>query len=104
MNDLVRICCEQPARIFNIFPVKGILQEGADADLVLVDLDRVGRVDLGRLQTKAKACAKIYENREVVDGIRLTLVRGQPVYQEGTIIGTPGWGKWLRSQRKKEET
>ena len=40
MQKLVEVMCENPAKLFRIFPKKGTLQVGADADVVLVDLKR----------------------------------------------------------------
>ena len=39
LNDVVRTCCENPARIFGIYPEKGILEEGSDADIIIVNPD-----------------------------------------------------------------
>lgn len=40
MQKLVEVMCENPAKLFRIFPKKGTLQVGADADVVLVDLNK----------------------------------------------------------------
>lgn len=95
LRDLVRLTAENPARLFGLWPRKGALARGADADLVLVDM-RIERVhDHRRLYTKAREVALMY------DGVRFhgvpvtTLVRGQFVMQGGEVTGRPGWGRWL---------
>jgi dihydropyrimidinase/allantoinase len=95
IEDIVRTCCKNPAKVFGLFPRKGTIQPGSDADLVLVDLERTSRVDTSKLKTKAKACAKIYEDWQIGNGIILTMVRGKVVMKNGEITGTPGWGEWL---------
>jgi dihydroorotase-like cyclic amidohydrolase len=96
IEDIVRTCCEQPARIFDLYPRKGAIALGSDADLVLIDLDHISSVHIDQLKTKAKACARLYESREIGGKILLTMVRGRPVMKNGNILGTPGWGHWIR--------
>jgi allantoinase len=96
MEDIVRTCCQKPAYVFGLFPRKGVVQPGSDADLVLVDMERVARVDISKLRTKAKECGRLYHKAEIVGGILLTMVRGMPVMEDGQIVGKPGWGQWLR--------
>ncbi|ADB52758.1 dihydroorotase [Conexibacter woesei] len=52
LERLVEVACENPAKIFGLFPQKGAIEVGADADLVLVDLDRTVKVDNSQLLTR----------------------------------------------------
>jgi allantoinase len=96
--QLVRLTSENPARLFGLWPRKGTLTVGADADVVLVD-PRVERVhDHRTLYTKARGTALMY------DGVRfrgvpvMAIVRGRTVMRDGQVTGEPGWGRWVRPQ------
>jgi allantoinase len=99
IEDVVRTCSEQPAKIFGLYPRKGVIALGSDADLILIDLDQTSSVHIDQLKTRAKACAKLYENRELGGKIVLTMVRGRPVMKNGDIVGSPGWGNWIRCSK-----
>ena len=49
LERLVQVCCENPARIYGLFPRKGHLETGADADIVLVAIGRRALQDHERL-------------------------------------------------------
>jgi allantoinase len=95
---LVRLTSENPARLFGLWPRKGALAPGADADVVLVDLQTEWVHDHRTLYTKARDVALLY------DGLRLrgrpvaTVVRGRVVMRDGQVVGPPGWGRWVRPQ------
>ncbi len=93
LANLVRCLSENPARILGIFPRKGILLPGSDADLVVVDPQKETTLSNQGLYTKVQwspyACWK-------VKGIPvLTLARGKIVAQEGKVIGEPGYGRFI---------
>ncbi|MEK6710506.1 MAG: amidohydrolase family protein [Nitrospinota bacterium] len=91
LNQLVRVCCEQPARLFHLYPRKGTIQAGADADLVLVDM---GREEVLRDEDIVSKCRWTPFNGWKVKGAPvLTLLRGQVVMEEGRVIGEAGMGK-----------
>ncbi len=96
--DLVRLMSENPARLFGLWPRKGTLAAGADADVVIVDM-RAERVhDHRTLYTKSRGTAVMY------DGIRMqglpvaTFVRGRAVMRDGRVVGEGGWGQWIKPQ------
>jgi dihydropyrimidinase len=82
-----------PARVFNLQPRKGSLDIGADADITLVDLERVREVKAEELGS--------FSDYSLYDGWKLkgwpvrTIVRGTTVMQDGKIVGAAGHGKYL---------
>jgi allantoinase len=95
-RTLVRMVCENPARLFGLWPRKGRLAVGADADLTVVDLRAEWVHDHRRLQSKARATARIYDGMRLRGLPVVTVVRGRIVMRDGAIVGTPGWGQWVR--------
>lgn len=92
---LVRLISENPARLFGLWPRKGTLRPGADADLTLVDL-RARRVhDHRMLYSKARSLGRIYDGMTFVGLPVATIVRGRAVMRHGRVTGLPGWGQWI---------
>ena len=52
LTRMIEVACETPAKIFGLYPKKGAIEVGSDADLVLVDLDKTVRVDNSQLLTR----------------------------------------------------
>ena len=93
---LVRLVCENPARLFGLWPRKGGLSVGADGDLTVVDLAAEYIHDHTRLYTKARDSALCYDGLRMRGRPVLTVVRGQIVMRRGDVLGEPGWGRWVR--------
>ena len=94
LERLVRALSETPARLHGLYPRKGSLRVGADADLVLVDLNQ--KRLLSDDQIVSKAGWTPYAGR-TVQGVPLkTYVRGQLVAEDGRPAATPGTGRWVR--------
>ncbi|WCB91532.1 L-hydantoinase [Baekduia alba] len=90
---LVHALCEAPARRFGLWPRKGSLLPGADADLVVLDPDERWTIDPARLTT---ACGwSPYEGRELHGRVRLVLLRGRQVYADGAVVGAAGGGRFV---------
>ena len=96
ISDYVRWACVNPARAWGLFPNKGIIQAGADADIVLVDAKREWTVDQSQLFSKSKISP--WHGRRVQGGPVLTMVRGHIVMDQGKVVAQPGWGKPARQQ------
>lgn len=91
----VALLCENPAKLIGVWPAKGALLPGSDADLVLVDLDEEFEVTEKDIYTKVGWTA--YEGRRLKGKITLTMLRGQVIATEGKVIGEPGYGRYLGS-------
>ena len=87
LNDLKRLLCENPAKIFNI-PNKGFIMEGMDADLVVVDLDKESVIDPENFKSKAKYSP--FEGFKVKGMPIMTMVRGEIVMDHGNIFKNNG--------------
>lgn len=97
LDAFVRFASTNAARIVGLYPRKGSLLPGADADVVLVDLDAEWTVD-AKAQQFSKNPWSPFEGRKARAKIVRTLVRGDSVYAEGEILAEPGFGKFLSSQ------
>jgi dihydropyrimidinase len=82
------------AKIFNLYPRKGGIQIGSDADLTIVDLDKEQTVTHSMLNSSSDF--SIYENWRLKGWPILTMVRGSVVMRDGEIVGERGFGRYLR--------
>lgn len=93
-DRLAELLCRNPARIFGLYPRKGTLLPGSDADLVLVDLDLAQQVVPARLGSRADF--SLYEGRTLRGWPVLTIKGGQVVAEGGRLVGGAGGGRVLR--------
>jgi dihydropyrimidinase len=92
--DLVRLLCTNPAKIFGLWPQKGDLQPGSDADIVLFD-PRPRRV-LNAEELHSRAGFSPYEGLTVTGKVHTTISRGRVIYRDGAIIGDRGVGRFTK--------
>jgi dihydropyrimidinase/dihydroorotase len=79
LEKLVEICCENPARIFGLYPKKGAISVGSDADMVLVDLHRT--MTVSRDMIYSSAGWSIWEGTELKGWPVLTILRGKVIME-----------------------
>jgi dihydropyrimidinase len=91
--DWVRLCAESPARTFGLWPSKGSLRIGADADVVVWDPTRRQALDASALHMNVDHSP--YEGMTVDGWPSLVLSRGRPVARDGQPLGEPGWGRYV---------
>lgn len=97
LSALVRMMAANPARIFGLYPQKGSLLPGTDADLVVIDLDKEWALSVDDLLYKNKHSA--YVDYLFKGAVERTIVRGVTVYQNGQITAQPGFGQLLRRRQ-----
>jgi len=94
LRQLVRLLSTNPAKIFGLWPRKGDIRPGSDADLVLFD-PRPTRV-LSAAELHSRAGFSPYEGLTVTGRVHSTICRGQVVYRNGANVGDRGFGRFLK--------
>lgn len=89
----VEMFAEHPAQLVGVWPRKGTILPGADADLILVDPNRKHVITQDGLETKCGWTP--YEGRTVTAFVTHTLLRGSLIAQERRIVGRPGQGRYV---------
>ena len=90
LEKLVSLASETPARIFGIYPKKGVIQIGSDADFTIVDMDK--RKVLSSRDSFSKSGWTAFDGVEVKGVPTHTIVRGRIIYEDGEIKQHPGFG------------
>jgi D-hydantoinase len=93
LERLIDATCTKPAQVFGFYPRKGIIREGSDADLVLVDRKKEVTITAEKLHYKVGWTP--YEGTMVKGVPVMTISRGVVVAEDGEIIGKPGHGQFL---------
>jgi len=91
--DLERVAAvtsANAAMAYDIYPKKGSIRPGTDADLVVVDLDETRTIDPDRLQSRADY--SMYTGRSVTGWPTHTILRGQIAFEDGQVRAEPGDG------------
>lgn len=90
---LTRVLCEAPARRFGLWPRKGSLLPGADADVVVLDPEEEWTIDPAELVT---ACGwSPYSGRSLRGRVKRVLLRGHEIFAEGRVLAAPGDGAFV---------
>jgi allantoinase len=100
LSLLAEVLSELPARRFGLWPAKGALAPGADADLVVLDPDEGWVVDPAKLVTSAGWSP--YAGRELRGRVRHVVARGEHVVDEGEVVARPGRGAFVTAARARE--
>ena len=95
MEQYVRMAGSAPARAFGLWPRKGVIQPGADADIAVVNPTKRGVIRGAELHSERSRFTP-FEGMETVGAPVATIVRGRVVMQDGTVLDAPGWGRMER--------
>ncbi len=101
-SRLVQVMAENPAKLFGLFPQKGVLNVGSDADIVVYDPK--GSRQLSDKDLRCVADYTIYEGIRIKGDIDQVLVRGKTVAENHEVIGEPGFGEFVAGHPIKNLT
>jgi len=96
LQQFVRTCATQPARLFGLYPRKGAIEIGSDADLVIYDPQKRLTLSAQALHQRVDYCP--YEGRVVQGYPRTVLLRGEVIVQDGEFVGRPGQGEFVAAR------
>jgi len=99
LDRMVELICENPAKIFGLFPKKGTIALGSDADFVIFDPEKKGVISKEKMYTKCRDSALVYDGWEVYGKPEKTIVRGNVVFDNGKITVSPGYGEIIKVHR-----
>ena len=94
LPQLVKYACTNPARVAGLYPRKGIIEAGADADLVILDPEKEWTMMTGRMHGKADYTC--YEGMKITGAVERVMLRGKTVALNGKFTGERGGGQYLK--------
>lgn len=94
VHELVKLCSENTARLFGLYPRKGAISPGADADLVVVD-DTTEHLVNESFYHGRDPRLSIYQGRHLVGRPWMTILRGKVIMKEGIYVGAHGDGRFV---------
>ena len=97
IHQFVSLTATNAAKLYGLFPRKGTIAVGSDADLVVWDLQTPRTIRNGDLHHNVDYTP--YEGTEVNAWPALTLSRGMVVWRDGQYLGRPGHGQFLKCER-----
>jgi dihydropyrimidinase len=96
-NKFVEIACTNPARIFGMFPRKGTIAPGSDADIILFDPEV--RHVLSAATHHMNVDYSAYEGWEVTGKVQTVLLRGKVAIDQGKCLVEKGYGQFIRRSK-----
>ena len=90
---LARVMAENPARVFGLFPQKGTIQVGSDADLLIIDPK--GDTIVSSKDHLSNAGYTLFEGWQVKGRPWMSMLRGKVLLKDGKLEQKPGYGKFL---------
>ncbi len=97
LNRVVECMCENTAKEYGLYPKKGAIEIGCDADILILDMDKEEVIENEKLYTK---CGWSPIAGRTIKGVpKIVFVRGQIVCEDGVVVGKPGYGQWVPRQK-----
>jgi len=94
LPQLAAAASENAAKLFGLYPQKGAIRTGADADLLVVDPDSEWTISARDLHSHAGYTC--FEGWRVKGRITMSFLRGRPLLRDGRLCQSPGYGRFLK--------
>ena len=94
MNRFVQLCSTNPAKLFGMYPEKGTIAIGSDADIVVWDPDKKVTLNWEEMQTNCDWSP--FQGYKLKGYSAYTLSRGKVVAKDGKFVGEEGWGQFVK--------
>jgi len=101
LNRMVELLSTNPAKLFGLYPRKGTVAVGSDADIVVFDPDK--RVTISAERQHSRSDYNVYEGMRVTGAPEVVLRRGEILVDGDELVARPGSGQFVRRVRFGEE-
>ncbi len=101
LNKYVEVACTNPAKIFGMFPCKGTIAPGSDADIVIFDPDEKHTLSAKTHHMSVDYSA--YEGWEVTGKVKTVLLRGKVAIDNNECLVEKGYGKFIKRKKVNEK-
>jgi dihydropyrimidinase len=101
LNKYVEVACTNPAKIFGMFPRKGTIAPGSDADIVIFDPDKKHILSAKTHHMNVDYSA--YEGWEVTGKVKTVLLRGKVAIDNNECLIEKGYGKFIKRNKVNEK-
>jgi dihydropyrimidinase len=100
LNRMVELLCTNPARLFGMYPKKGTIAVGCDADVVVFDPEKPHTISAKNHHSATDI--NIFEGTEVVGSPEVVLRRGEVIVEGDQLLAKPGSGEFVRRSKFRE--
>ena len=94
LPQVVKYSSSEPCRMFGMYPQKGSLEPGTDADIVIIDPEKTTKID--KDYSRGASDYSCYEGMELQGRIEQVFLRGTEIVKDGEFLGKKGDGRYLR--------
>lgn len=94
LHTIAELSSSNPAKYHNLFPKKGAIAVGSDADFAIVDIDEERKVTLRDLHTAQDFSPE--EGMKFKGWTKYTILRGKVIFEDDKVIADPGYGKFIK--------
>jgi dihydropyrimidinase len=101
LNRMVELLSTNPAKLFGLYPRKGTVAVGSDADIVIFDPER--KVTISAATHHSKSDYNLFEGTDVNGVPEVVLLRGNVLVEDGELVASPGVGQFVRRAKFGEE-
>src|SRR4051794_27293188 len=101
LNRMVELLCTNPAKLFGLYPRKGTVAVGSDADIVVFDPAK--KVTITAANQQSKTDYNLYEGTEVTGSPEVVLLRGNVLVEGDRLVAEPGIGQFVARAKFGDE-
>jgi dihydropyrimidinase len=98
---MVELLCTNPAKLFGLYPRKGTIAVGSDADIVVFDPEK--KVTISASTHHSKSDYNLFEGTEVTGSPEVVLLRGNVLVENDELVASPGVGQFVARAKFGEE-